>query len=184
VKKHPVNIELLPAYFNAGMAVAAFEYGVKVHQLSLRVRDGKRDRPKLASLDDFLRERNQPTIDVRGYFDYATVLVSGTVGRLIGLEDHLDLPELNIERLRLERAFLHEACLCNEQETDRALTIIVGYLFGLERSDPLKVMRRLWRRANLLLRQDAQRARLNYLANEILRRRKMTLQEIEAEFEN
>lgn len=167
----PINPEQLALYFNAGIATAAFEFGVTVHRISLRLNAGKRDRPRLTPLRQYVQSRPSGRDPLQPYVDFCTVLLAGSAGRLIGLEAYLAYPKPHLDNLRLERAHLAEAGLCLEPETDRAFSIIVGRLEDLHNGDAQVIFNELWRRALHLLRQAPQRARMEALAAAIRQRR-------------
>jgi len=121
-----IPLDELPAYFNAAIGVTAFKFGLSVRRLSLDVKGGRRDRPQLASLSEYIRSRSYIANPDDSTFNYVTVLLSGAVGRVIGLEEYLGYPDPHLERNRLERAYLAEAGQCREQETDSAFAIIVA----------------------------------------------------------
>lgn len=174
----PINPDWLAAYFNAGLATIAYEYGIAVERLSLRVRDGRRDRPRVQPLQEYVKFQAGGEDPMLPFVGYATTLLAGSAGRFIGLDAHLAYPRPHIDQDRLKRAHLAEAQMCLEPETDRAFALIVGRLEGMHHGDADETFRHLWGSAHWLLRQPPNNERLARIVNELRRRRTLDGEEI------
>ena len=170
----PISPDQLAAYFNAATAITAAHYGLPIRRISLTVIDQRRRRPELMPLAEFAASRQKGSKALQPYIDYATVLIAGSVGRLIGLESHLAYDRPCAETARLERAFLTEATLCFEPDTDVAFSIIVGWLKNANGGNAAATFGQLWRRALLLLRRSPHHERLALLVEILKRRRELT----------
>jgi hypothetical protein len=174
----PISPDHLATYFNAGMATAAYEFGVAIRRISLQVNAGIRERPQLMPLATFVASRRKMSTPNQAYIDYATVLLAGSAGRCLGLEAYLAYPRPHLEMERLQRAYLCEAALCLEPETDRAFSIIVAQLHKLHNGDAATTFDALWSRAIQLLRQPPPHRRLEMVVEAIRQQRVLNAQEL------
>lgn len=174
----PISPDHLAIYFNAAVATAAYQFGIAVERLSLRINARRRERPLLAPLADYVKSCGRSAPPGQPYIDYATVLLAGSAGRFLGLEAFLAYPRPHLDVLRLQRAHLAEATLCLEPETDRAFAIIVARLSHLDDGDAETTFASLWGRALQLLRQPDQQRRMAAVVAAFRQRRELQGQEI------
>lgn len=176
----PISPDHLTAYFHAATAVAAAHYGVPIRRLSLLVKDRRRRGPELGPLAEFVASQRRGARSVQPYVDYATVLIAGSAGRVLGLEAHLAYGRRCAETARLERAYLVEATLCLDANTDSAYAIIVGWLKRLNGGSAPATIGQLWRRSLLLLRRSPHREQVETLVAALQQRRELSGAEISA----
>ncbi len=174
----PISPDELAAYFNAAVAVTAFDFDLPVRRISLTVRAGRRDRPQLASLKQYIASRVDRFNCIDSAADYVTVLLSGPVGRVLALENYLAYKEPHLEVARLERGYLEEARLCREPATDTAMAVTVAWLKNYNGGNWDATFVQLWHRADLLLRSDAHQSRVKKMVQEIKKRRCLIAEEI------
>ncbi len=176
----PINPDQLAAYFNAATAVTAARYDVPIRRISLTVKNKRRRRPELMPLGEYVGSRKKGSRAVQPYIDYATVLIAGSAGRLLGLESHLAYDHPCVETARLERAYLTEATLCFDPDTDFAFAIVVGWLKNTNGGNAAATFGQLWRRALMLLRRSPHRGQLALLVDALKQRRELTGDHINA----
>lgn len=176
----PIGPEDLAAYFNAGIAISGSRFGITVRRLSLRVENKKRVRPSLTPLSHYLRGVKNPSHRAQIAREYATVLLSGTVGRFIGVEHYLAYAFPSIEIVRLERGYLLEARQCIEPETDQAFGIIVGWTKDLNSGNAMLTFGQVWKEALVVLREPSRQAALISLVAALKKKREMYEEDIEA----
>src|SRR4051812_23391945 len=88
----PIEPDQSAAYFNAAIAVTATTFDLPVRQLSLKILGGRRFRPKLMLFSEYLPRRGRIYASDRCLREYVTVLLSGSVGRMLAIEEYLGLP--------------------------------------------------------------------------------------------
>jgi hypothetical protein len=174
----PIGADHLAAYFNAAIGVTAFEFGVPLRRLSLEVKSGRRDRPQFGSLKEYISTNIGRFDCIDAALNYTTVLLSGGVGRVIGLEAYLAYPEPHLEMARLERAYLAEARLCREPETDRAMAIAIGWLRNYNGGNADATFAQLWHRADRLLRTPHHAQRVDRVVRDLKKERILAGDEI------
>lgn len=160
----------LAAHFHAGTAVLALEHGVGVVRLGLRVVNGCRERPRLTSIDEYLKACQTGKSRGQAYFDYATALIGGQVGRLLGLERFLGYSPKCFERALLVRALRADALACFEREPDRVYALAAAWLPQIDGGNPAATLERIWRRASLALRHPPASDLFRRTADELMRR--------------
>lgn len=167
------------AYYLAAMAVAADEYGVGICQLSL-VGDGS---PGQGAVLEPLGE----WCDLDGQFgfweahkvqEYLTMLVAGSVGRLIWMEIRRPQCSRAYAGASLEWRCLSEAIDCLERETDRAFAIALGRLKDVDGGVPNACLFRLWQRAKRMLYCPPRRDQVLHLARQLLKVEQMRGEEV------
>lgn len=174
----PINPEFLATYFNAATAAAAVRYGVRIKRISLKLRNGRRERPRLMPLTDYVQAYRGAIGVGQAHVDYATTLLAGSVGHWLGLERHLAYSRPQADLGRLEQAHLAEALMCAEPETDRAFAIILGRLNAIDGGDSVATFKRLWRRASQLLRQQPHWEHLERIMEALRERRVLNGREV------
>jgi len=174
----PIGAEELAAYFNAAIAVTAFHVELPVRRISVELYCGRRGRPQLAPLNEYVHSRRFQRNPDKSTCDYVTALLSGAVGRVIGLESYLGYSEPHPELRRLRQAYLKEALLCRERETDKAYAIIVAFLDPRNDDDAVTTFVKFWHRADKLLRSKPHCDRLARLVEELKTKRVIGEEEI------
>src|SRR3954447_10096959 len=166
----------LAAYFNAAIAVAAFAVDLRVQRVRVELYGGRRGRPRLMLLAEYVRRRSRGFTFDRCIREYVMVLLAGTVGRALAIEAELGLPAVHPERSRLKRAYRLEAQACREPETDRAYATVVASFDVDDHHDVLHELGALWEEADRLLSSDINQRRLGALV-EALKQREVLVDE-------
>ena len=170
---NPISVDQLAAYSNSALAVVGVEYGVSIHRLSIRVKNRRRERPTITKFSTFVQNCVGHESKINACEDYVTVLLAGSVGRLLGLERHLCYPGNCIELFRLERAFKQDALQCHEPETDFAYSLAFAWLAHRDHGNTYSTINRLWCRVNVMMREHERSEKLDLLAGELLRKREL-----------
>lgn len=110
---------------------------------------------------------------------YATVLLSGTVARFVGIETYLGGLRGWAEAARLERAYRAEACECLERETDLAFATIHGWLQARNDGHTMRTFVQLWNRALRLLRTPGAKTATAAIANALLQQKELNTDQIQ-----
>lgn len=174
----PSPMDMLTAYYQAGIAVVGHVYQIEVQQLRLtrspRVGQGVRVSP----LGAYWLYREDATDRLQPYIDHATVLVAGQVGREIGLVSLGLESDDSYKRHRSQRAAFRAACQLNEPELDLAFAIVFGWLSSLDGSDTMATLARIYRRAQNLLSATLYRDRVDKIVLRLLETRSMDQEDI------
>lgn len=167
--KYPLG-DVLPAYFQAGIAVVADVYQIKVRQLSLLdnkcVASGARIEPLAAYFTHL-----GASLTTQPYVDYCTVLLAGRVGRRVGMAEVGLVPPLGTRRSRTDLLAAREQSQFDESQSDLALSIVVGWLGHLDGGDSITTFTKIYHRADEVLRATLYRTRFKKIAAALLQER-------------
>jgi hypothetical protein len=110
--------------------------------------------------------------------DYVTVLMAGSVGRLLGLEYYLGTQPGSFDRKLIAHGFMVESTQGRYFESDLAFSLAFAWLKPLDRGDTEKTLRRLWWRANWLLRDPMQYANMVRVVQELRKKGELKSEEL------
>lgn len=175
----PTRIEVLAAYYEAGIGVAAAAYGVQIQTLAIEYDAGAKFGFSIEPLAQWIvRHPESFAHRVELIEEYVTVCLAGDAGRFIHTESRRCQLQRSLQGAGPELRQLRLLWECLEPETERALVVALGTLPKLDDGDPEASVMRLWKRACRLLRQHGQRSELDQLARHLLKVRQMTGTEV------
>lgn len=158
--------DFLNACSLAGIGVMAVEFEVRVNRLTLRSATGRKSAPTLTPFTYYAQDLDAAATTAACQ-DYVTVLMAGSVGRLLGLEYHLDSRPDSFDRKFIAHGFMLESTQGCYAESDVAFSLAFAWLKAMDRGDTEKALRRLWRRANQLLREPMRYANMLKVLEEL-----------------
>ena len=177
----PTGIEVLSAYYKAGIGVAAATIGVRIRTLGLEYDSGAKFGFSIEPLSNLIGQATQSMPQQIGLIeDYITVCLAGAAGRFAYSDARRGQVQRSMQGAAHELRQLRLLWECLEPESERAFIIALGTLPKLDEGDPEATMYRLWQRAHRLLSNNPQRTNLNRLARKLLEARQMTGFEVEA----
>jgi hypothetical protein len=169
VAANPLEKDKRLAYYHAGVAVVGVELGVSIQRLSIRRSDGSDPTPLLEQLGDWCFEHDSmPAFQFVVIENYCTTLLAGSAGQLQRAEARAGYEHASMEQRAMARRYRTKAVQTYDALTDRAFAIALAGLQPCDGGDTLKSLRRLWLRADYLLRQEPHRSQLNCLATRLL----------------
>jgi hypothetical protein len=159
VAANPLEKDKRLAYYHAGVAVVGVELGVSIQRLSIRRSDGS---------DWCFEHDSMPAFQFVVIENYCTTLLAGSAGQLQRAEARAGYEYASMEQRAMARRYRTKAVQTYDALTDRAFAIALAGLQPCDGGDTLKSLRRLWLRADYLLRQEPHRSQLNSLATRLL----------------
>lgn len=172
-----MSSDFLDACSLAGVGVMAAKFGVRVNSLALRSATGRKSVPTIVPFTYFAQDLDTAATTA-ACRDYITVLMAGSVGRLLGLEHYLGVRPDSFDRKLIAHGLMCESTQGRYVESDLAFSLAFAWLKSLDRGNTEKTLRRLWWRANLLLRDPMQYANMVRVVQELRQKGELKTEEL------
>jgi hypothetical protein len=172
--RRPARPDERLAFYQAGAAVAAYEYGIEVHRLALDGGGAAGPRPSLMRLDDWCKvtaETQQSCTEK--VEDYVTTLLAASAGLCIGVERAMGFTRRCSGQARIEGGRLMAARRGEDPLSDKACYLAFLWLDHRDEGNTDATIARLWKRASDLLRRNPCNDRLLHLAEHLMERREL-----------
>jgi hypothetical protein len=169
-----MKIVIHPAYYLAGIGVAATRFGVRALELSIPDNWSTQRSPILEPFEAWYSILSDSDFDERDLIeDYVTVCLAGVAGNFIRTESIRCPLKRSMGSAGFELAHLRWVWRGESSECDRAFAIAFSHLPEIDGGDVEATLYRLWHRAVRILREPSQRSQLDRLARELVKTGRM-----------
>ena len=176
-----ISKEDLAAWHEAGHALVAWNFGLKLHTVTLDAVPAGTMRPRIAPMVETC-ELTKPKLvaTMREVERHVVFRLAGVIGELLRTQKEHAARYGLASPQRLSRKWLMKLRTCDEPDLDFAYATVFAWLSG--KSDPEPTLVSLWGRTERLLREPKNRWRLTQLAERLMKVRQMTGEEIQTLF--
>ena len=175
----PLPKNTLPAYYHAAQAVVAVQFGIKVRSVSILPDWAGRTHTRLASVrESCVLEKPNPKWVSKFVERYVMTLLAGIVGRQIRVERHFGFLGRSTGQVRLDNQYRAKLRKCEEPDLGTAFGLAFGWLEASDDGDTINTLERLRWEVREMFQIDADRQRLDRLANRLIELGEMSGAEI------